>query len=273
MLTDRIDAGRRLAARLRHLRGEDLAVVGLPRGGVPVAAEVARALDAPSVLESPTGNPLRDEEVEIQAGPTRLAGRLTMPEDPCGLVMFVHGSGGSRHSPRSRFVATALTQVRLGTLLFDLLTVEEELDRANVFDIDLPARRLTDTTAWLRARPEMRGLDLGYFGTSTGTAAALWAAAEPTAEITAVVSRGGRPDLAAPHLPYVTAPTLLIVGDRDEMVLELNRQAQALMRCENQLAIVPDATRLFEEPGALEAVAELAQEWFIDHLTPIPQRS
>ncbi|MEV5573922.1 dienelactone hydrolase family protein [Spirillospora sp. NPDC052269] len=211
-----------------------------------------------------------DEEVEIQAGPVRLAGRLTVPEAPCGFVMFAHGSGSSRHSPRNRFVATVLNQAGLGTLLFDLLTKQEEADRANVFDIELLARRLVDTTVWLRDRPEMRGLRVGYFGASTGAAAALWAAAEPDAGVAAVVSRGGRPDLATARLPRVTAPTLLIIGGRDEVVLELNQQAQSLLRCENRLAVVPDATHLFEESGALETVAGLAREWFIDHLAPIP---
>ncbi|MCO5995909.1 dienelactone hydrolase family protein [Actinoallomurus rhizosphaericola] len=215
----------------------------------------------------------REEKVEIQAGPVRLAGDLAVPEGGLGLVMFAHGSGSSRASPRNRFVATALNQVGLGTLLFDLLTPAEETDRANVFDIELLARRLVDTTVWLRERPEASGLRVGYFGASTGAAAALCAAAEPEADVAAVVSRGGRPDLAASRLRHVTAPTLLIVGSRDEVVIELNRQAQALMRCESRLTIVPGATHLFEEPGTLETVAELAREWFLDHLAPIGQRS
>ncbi|MEV5704052.1 alpha/beta family hydrolase [Actinoallomurus sp. NPDC052274] len=214
----------------------------------------------------------REEEVEIQAGPIRLAGTLVVPGPPLGFVMFAHGSGSSRRSPRNRFVATALNQVGLGTLLFDLLTAAEEADRAKVFDIELLARRLVDTTAWLCARPEASGRRVGYFGASTGAAAALWAAAESRTDVAAVVSRGGRPDLAAARLRQVTAPTLLIVGGRDEVVIELNRQAQALMRCESRLEIVPGATHLFEEPGALETVAELAREWFLDHLAPIGQR-
>ncbi|GAA4507487.1 phosphoribosyltransferase family protein [Actinoallomurus oryzae] len=213
----------------------------------------------------------RDEEIEVGAGPIRLAGRLTVPEDPHGFVLFAHGSGSSRYSPRNRFVATALNRAGLGTLLFDLLTVEEEVDRANVFDIELLARRLVDTTTWLRTLPEAQGLRVGLFGASTGAAAALWAAAEPDAGVAAVVSRGGRPDLAAPRLAEVGVPTLLIVGGHDEVVLELNRWAQARLRCENRLALVPGATHLFEEPGALDAVADLAREWFVDHLARAPQ--
>jgi putative phosphoribosyl transferase len=213
----------------------------------------------------------QDEEIEVRAGPVQLAGRLTVPEDPRGFVLFAHGSGSSRYSPRNRFVATALNRAGLGTLLFDLLTVEEEVDRANVFDIELLARRLVDTTTWLRALPEAQGLRVGLFGASTGAAAALWAAAEPDAGVAAVVSRGGRPDLAAPRLAGVGAPTLLIVGGHDEVVLELNRWAQARLRSENRLVVVPDATHLFEEPGALDAVADLAREWFVDHLARTPQ--
>ncbi|MFF3908904.1 phosphoribosyltransferase family protein [Streptomyces sp. NPDC001848] len=424
VFTDRLEAGRQLGARLRHLRGRDLVVLGLPRGGVPVAAEVAEALGAPldvclvrklgvpfqpelgmgaigedgvrvindavvrearvtpeelaqveererEVLElrarryrggrSPapvegrtvvvvddgvaTGSTARaacriarargaarivlavpvaphdwterladeadelvcldtpriffavgqfyadfaqvddaevaaclqraaghrgtvDQEVEVAAGAVGLGGRLTVPEDPTGIVVFAHGSGSSRHSPRNRFVAEGLNRAGLGTLLFDLLTEDEERDRANVFDTGLLARRLADTTAWLRTRPETEGLAVGYFGASTGAAAALWAAAEPGTRIAAVVSRGGRPDLAGARLPEVTAPTLLVVGGADPLVLDLNRQAQARLRCENHLAVVPGATHLFEEPGALEAVTDLARDWFTDHMAP-----
>lgn len=164
-------------------------------------------------------------------------------------------------------VAAALNQAGLGTLLADLLTPEEELRRANVFDVRLLAARLTGSTRWLHRHPAARGIPLGYFGASTGAAAALWAAAaDPRVPIAAVVSRGGRPDLAGPQLASVRAPTLLIVGGSDEAVLDLNRQARQQLTCENELAVIPGATRLFEEPGALEQVAELAAGWFTSHL-------
>ena len=214
----------------------------------------------------------RDEEVEVDAGPVRLGGHLTVPDGATGIVVFAHGSGSSRHSARNRYVATVLNEAGLGTLLFDLLTTEEEHDRGNVFDIDLLARRLVDVTRWLRSQREVGALPIGYFGASTGAAAALWAATEPGADIAAVVSRGGRPDLAWPRLRAVTAPTLLIVGGDDVVVLDLNRQAQAQLRCESRLAVVPGATHLFEEPGTLQAAAQLARDWFTSHLAPRPQR-
>ncbi|WP_329191266.1 phosphoribosyltransferase family protein [Actinacidiphila glaucinigra] len=431
LFTDRLDAGRRLAARLEYLKDEDVVVLGLPRGGVPVAAEVAKALGAPldvcmvrklgvpfqpelgmgaigedgvrvinsevvratgvtseelaqvehrerTVLEqrgrryrgdrepvglvgrtvvvvddgvatgstaraacriarargvarivlavpvapsewterlggeadelvcldtprhfyaigqfytdfsqvddgevvaclgraagrphgSSTGTVLPDREVDVSAGAVRLRGQLTVPGDATGLVVFAHGSGSSRHSPRNRFVAAGLNRAGLGTLLFDLLTEDEERDRANVFDTGLLARRLAAATGWVREQPGAEGLAIGYFGASTGAAAALCAAAQQGARIAAVVSRGGRPDLAGPWLPSVSAPMLLIVGGHDHMVLDLNRQAQARLFCENRLVVVPGATHLFEEPGALEAVTELARDWFTDHLAP-----
>ncbi len=231
-------------------------------------AAMATAADPPARDgELPGARGEEVEEVEPAAGEVRLAGYLTVPEDAAGIVVFAHGSGSSRHSPRNRYVARVLTEAGLGTLLFDLLTPEEELDRANVFDIGLLARRLTEVTGWLRTQPAAGEVAVGYFGASTGAAAALWAAAEPGADIAAVVSRGGRPDLAHPRLAAVTAPTLLIVGGRDDVVLDLNRRAQAELRCENHLAIVSGATHLFEEPGTLAAAAALARDWFLSHLT------
>ena len=165
-------------------------------------------------------------------------------------------------------MASVLNEGGLATLLVDLLTTHEEHDRANVFDIELLARRLLDVTSWLRRRPETSTSPVAYFGASTGAGAALWAAADAQADIAAIVARGGRPDLAAECLDRVRAPTLLIVGGRDETVLELNRQAQARLRCESLLVVVPGATHLFEEPGSLESVAALATGWFLDHLLP-----
>ena len=206
-------------------------------------------------------------EVTIDAGSDLvLTGDLTLPDTPRGVVAFAHGSGSSRLSPRNRAVAAALQQAGIGTLLLDLLTPSEELDRAKVFDIPLLAQRLIAATRWLRRQSDTRDLALGYFGASTGAAAALVAAAEAGAEVSAVVSRGGRPDLAAPRLGEVLAPTLLIVGGDDRQVLELNRQAQRQLRCPNHLAVVPGATHLFEEPGALEEVARLAIDWLTRHL-------
>ncbi|MET9856512.1 phosphoribosyltransferase [Streptomyces sp. NPDC006450] len=426
MFTDRVDAGQRLAEALRHLEAEDPVVLGLPRGGVPVAFQVARALDAPLdvivvrklgvphhrelgfgaigeggvrvisedivrlsrvaqedlaavehaeeaelarqgrrfradrprvaldgrsvivvddgiatgatavaacqvvramgaarvVLAVPVAPPdavarLRTEaddvvclstprafravgewyqdfsqtpdeevvallaraagrtvarrpdraaratEVLVDAGGVGLTGDLTLPEGAGPVVMFAHGSGSSRLSPRNRSVAAALNRAGLGTLLFDLLTAAEENERANVFDIETLGRRLADATHWLR---RLRSAPIGYFGASTGAAAALRAAASADADIGAVVSRGGRPDLAGPWLADVRAPTLLIVGGRDTTVLDLNEHARRELRCENRLVVVPGATHLFEEPGALDEVAGLARDWFTTHL-------
>ncbi len=212
--------------------------------------------------------PRRDEEVEIVAGAVRVAGHLTIPPDPRGVVVFAHGSGSSRFSPRNIFVADVLNEAGFATLLFDLLTPAEEADRANVFNIDLLARRLVDVTAWLADQDDTAPLPVGFFGASTGAGAALRAATDPRIEVAAVVSRGGRPDLAGPALARVDAPTLLIVGGRDEVVLELNKRAQQSIPVECRLAVVPGATHLFEEPGALETVAELARDWFLAHLGP-----
>lgn len=207
-------------------------------------------------------------EVAVEAGGVTLPGDLTPAGDTGALVVFAHGSGSSRHSPRNRSVAAALNRAGLGTLLFDLLTPAEEADRANVFDIGTLAGRLVDATVWVRRRAPG---PVGLFGASTGAAAALRAAAavgtERGAGIGAVVSRGGRPDLAGDSLGDVRAPTLFIVGGDDTRVLELNRQAQARLRCENRLDVVTGATHLFEEPGALDEVAELARDWFTGHLT------
>jgi putative phosphoribosyl transferase len=242
-----------------------------------VLACLERAAARPSPARAGSGHtagtadpPACSRDVAPRAGTVRLAGYLTVPEGAPGIVIFVHGSGSSRHSPRNRHVAGVLNDAGLGTLLVDLLTPGEELDRANVFDIGLLAARLVQVTGWLRAQPGAARAAAGYFGASTGAAAALWAAAGPGAGIAAVVSRGGRPDLARPRLAAVTAPTLLIVGGRDEVVLDLNRRAQAELRCENDLAVVPGATHLFEEPGTLDAAARLARDWFLGHLPPGP---
>ncbi|MEU4728642.1 phosphoribosyltransferase family protein [Streptomyces sp. NPDC023588] len=234
---------------------------------------LARAAAATSKSSKSTASgPSGSSAVEVDAGGTALAGDLTLPETAGAVVMFAHGSGSSRHSPRNRAVAADLNRAGLGTLLFDLLTPAEEADRANVFDIETLAARLADATRWLRRRTSV---PIGYFGASTGAAAALWAAADLAAaagpgngpDVGAVVSRGGRPDLAGPRLAGVRAPTLLIVGGRDTTVLELNRQAQRELRCENRLEVIPGATHLFEEPGALDEVADLARSWFNEHLS------
>jgi putative phosphoribosyl transferase len=200
-------------------------------------------------------------DVRIPAGPVVLPGTMVGPPGGDGTVIFAHGSGSSRHSPRNVQVADALNASGLGTLLFDLLTPEEESDRANVFDIPLLAGRLEAATAWLATDTGPSGA-IGYFGASTGAAAALWAAAGLGDAVSAVVSRGGRPDLAGPRLERVSSPTLLIVGGEDRDVLELNRQAHRSLRGESRLEVVPGATHLFEEPGALEEVARLAVGWF-----------
>lgn len=205
------------------------------------------------------------QQVAIPSDSVRLEGELAIPKNAAGIVLFAHGSGSSRLSPRNQFVAEALQKVGMGTLLFDLLTEEEAEDRENVFDIDFLGHRLSDATRWLRHRTDTGDYPLGYFGASTGAAAALIAAAQDKS-IAAVVSRGGRPDLAIRHLGDVRAPTLLIVGGHDFGVIELNEKAYRVLRCERSLKIVPGATHLFEEAGALEQVAELAGDWFKHHL-------
>jgi len=210
-------------------------------------------------------------EVKIPAGRAVLSGNLTIPENAAALVLFAHGSGSSRHSPRNQFVARTLNGAGLGTLLFDLLTPEEEArdisTREHRFNIGLLAARLVHATNWARQQDQARDLRTGYFGSSTGGGAALVAAAELAQKVGAVVSRGGRPDLAGDGLPKVQAPTLLIVGGNDDVVIELNEMARDQMRCEVKLEIIPGATHLFEEPGALEQVAKLAGDWFSLHLT------
>jgi dienelactone hydrolase len=209
--------------------------------------------------------------IKVVAGPVILEGNLSLPEEARGIVLFAHGSGSSRHSPRNRYVAQLLNEVRLATLLVDLLTSEEEaIDLRTThlrFDIDLLADRLVGATDWLMEYPDTRDLRIGYFGASTGAGAALVAAAERPDVVGVVVLRGGRPDLAGPALIRVHTPTLLIVGGNDFQVIELNRSAFTRLRCEKRLEIVPGATHLFEEPGTLDEVAHLARGWFERYLT------
>ncbi len=210
-------------------------------------------------------------EVHIPAGRATLDGNLTIVDGATALVLFAHGSGSSRHSPRNQFVARTLNKARLATLLFDLLTPDEELIDVRTaelrFNIGLLAERLVHATRWAKQEQQTCDLRIGYFGSSTGGGAALVAAAALPQDVGAVVSRGGRPDLAGEALPKVQAPTLLIVGGNDDIVIELNEQARDQMRCEVKLEIVPGATHLFEEPGALERVAQLASDWFSLHAT------
>ncbi len=211
-----------------------------------------------------------EREVAIPAGQVTLTGDLAIPSGAGGLVLFAHGSGSSRHSPRNQSVAAALQQAGIATLLFDLLTRAEEIEEQDTrhlrFDIGLISQRLEQATSFVRRDPSTRSLSLGYFGASTGAAAALVASAHLPGSIVAIVSRGGRPDLAGPVLPRVTSPTLLIVGGEDGIVVDLNQDAFAQLKCEKRLEVVPGATHLFEEPGALERVTSLAIEWFAAHL-------
>lgn len=211
-----------------------------------------------------------EHTVQVRTASVTLEGTLAVPEGARGVVLFAHGSGSSRHSPRNRYVAEELRAAGLGTLLLDLLTAEEERvdlrTRHLRFDIGMLAERLAGATDWLAQNPETAPLRVGYFGASTGGGAALVAAAERPEGVGAVVSRGGRPDLAGPALPRVRAPTLLIVGGHDQPVIGMNEEAMARMRAEVKLEIVPGATHLFEEPGKLEEVARLAADWFLRHL-------
>jgi putative phosphoribosyl transferase len=238
--------------------GFDEAEPGLDEAG-PGLDEAEPGLDE--------AEPGLDEDVEIPFEEVLLEGRLYLPRPAAGIVVFAHGSGSGRHSPRNQFVASVLQQAGLGTLLLDLLSPREELNRANVFNVELLARRLRTATDWLAGRPAAASSRVGYFGASTGAGAALWAAAEQGDHIGAVVSRGGRPDLAEEKLALVRAPTLLIVGSADHRVLELNRQAKAFLTCHNRLELVEGATHLFEEPGTLEEVSILARDWFVRYLS------
>ncbi len=252
LFVDRADAGRKLVSRLRALDFFDPVTYALPRGGAP-----------PSVAWR-----------EVRLPPLALPGDLQIPSDARGIVVFAHGSGSSRLSPRNRAVAEDLNARGFATLLFDLLAESEADDRRNVFDIDLLADRLLRAATWIGEQPDLADLPLGLFGASTGAAAALVAAARLGARAGAVVSRGGRPDLAGAALGQVTAPTLLIVGGADHGVIELNQQALAELSCDKALKLVPGATHLFEEPGTLEQVMELAGEWFQAKLAaPARERS
>lgn len=220
----------------------------------------------PSSVDPPGAAGVRHLEVGILDGDVTVPGRLTLPDHARGVVLFAHGSGSSRHSPRNRAVADVLNRAGFATLLFDLLTSDEAEDRANVFDIGLLGRRLLAATRWVASQPEASPLAIGYFGASTGAAAALWAAAECEHRIAAVVSRGGRPDLAGERLGQVTAPTLLLVGSQDPQVLRLNHEAASQLHCEHRVSVVQGAGHLFSEPGTMEAVTDLATDWFVHHL-------
>jgi putative phosphoribosyl transferase len=219
-------------------------------------------------MNRPRKAEVEEQEVAIAAGGRTIRGTLGRPRGAAGVVVFAHGSGSGRFSPRNQYVARVLREAGLATLLLDLLEPEEANDRSKVFDIALLADRLGAAASWLAGQADTAGLRLGYFGASTGAGAALVAAARSQGSVAAVVSRGGRPDLAGDALPYVTAPTLLIVGGNDDPVVELNREAFGRMQVHRQLEIIPGATHLFPEPGALEEVARLAGEWFLRYLAP-----
>src|SRR6202043_659639 len=229
-----------------------------------------RGVSRKHAMNNSVAQSVEEQLVQVPADSVTLEGNLTVPEQSRAVVLFAHGSGSSRHSPRNRYVARLLNEAKLATLLIDLLTLHEEVVDARTaqlrFDIDLLAERLVDATDWLTQFPDTKHLRIGYFGASTGAAAALAAAAVRPDAVRAIVSRGGRPDLAGAALTRVQAPTLLIVGEHDDQVVKLSRQALAQLRCEKRLVIVPGATHLFEEPGALDEVARLAREGFERHL-------
>ena len=224
------------------------------------------------MMSNPEKNLRIDRTVSIRSGNVQLDGEVKVPEGATGLVLFAHGSGSSRHSPRNQFVAQVIREAGVGTLLFDLLTQQEEAEDRYTghlrFDIGFLAERLVDATRWITGQEDTRDLHFGYFGSSTGAAAALIAAVKLSDILVAVVSRGGRPDLADESLPLVKAPTLLIVGGDDDVVIRLNEEAYARLNCEKKLKIVPGATHLFEEQGTLEQVASFASEWFKRKLQP-----
>ncbi len=221
------------------------------------------------VLEERKSTRNSESLVRIPVGSVKLEGTLSIPDGAEALVLFAHGGGSSRLSPRNNYVAQVLRKAGLATLLFDLLTEQEDRIYENRFDIPLIAKRLMSATQWIKTHSETEGMRIGYFGASTGAAAALQAAAEAGQDIGAIVSRGGRPDLAEPYLPSVHAPTLLIVGERDDVVIKLNKEAFQRITAEKDLVIVPGASHLFEEPGKLEDVARLATNWFTKYLRKI----
>lgn len=241
--------------------GEEEAASWLARSATAVAPP------DPGDGVDPDGDPpTRDEAVRLEVAGADLVGHLTVPEGALGVVLFAHASGRSRHSARNRFLAAALHGAGLGTFLVDLLTPDEEVVRARVFDIPLLAARLEAVARWVADQPDVGGLGVGYFGASTGAAAALAVAARPDCTARAVVARAGRVDLVGAELARVRVPTLLVVGGHDRLVLELNRRGVAALQCESRLAVVPGASHLFDEPGALEEVADLAAGWFTRHL-------
>lgn len=241
-----------------------------PTGDDEVVGYLNRARDELASISAADGGdpPAVNGEVSLDIGAVTVAGHLTIPDGATGLVIFAHGAGSSRHSPRNRHVAGRLNEIGLATLLFDLLTEGEERDRAKVFDIGLLAGRLAEVTRWAGRQAYLKDLPVGYFGASTGAAAALVAATELDQAVAAVVSRGGRPDLAGDGLADVRTPTLLIVGGSDVTVLELNRRAEELLGGPTKLTVVPGATHLFEEPGTLDAAADAAASWFTAHFAP-----